>query len=58
MPRVAPVTTTDRPAMDVNMLAFPFPAAPGLALSPADLRRLPRTCAPDLAGAPQPSRLR
>jgi len=28
MPRVAPVTTTARPAMDVNMLAFPFPAAP------------------------------
>src|SRR5499427_906111 len=26
MPRVAPVTTTARPAMDVNMLAFPFPA--------------------------------
>src|SRR5215467_6045380 len=24
MPRVAPVTTTARPAMDVNMLAFPF----------------------------------
>src|SRR5690349_24546456 len=27
MPRVAPVTTTARPAIDVNMLAFPFPAA-------------------------------
>ena len=30
----------------------------GARLSPADLRRLPRTCAPDLAGAPQPGRLR
>src|SRR5260370_11775736 len=38
MPRVAPVTTTDRPAMDVNMLAFPFPAAPRGALSVVDQR--------------------
>ena len=46
MPRVAPVTTTARPAMDVNMLAFPFPAARGRALSVADLQ------------GPQPTRLR
>src|SRR5215471_4367699 len=39
MPRVAPVTTTARHAMDVNMVAFPFPAARGLAL-------LSRTCRP------------
>src|SRR5579863_9025089 len=28
MPRVAPVTTTAHPAMDVNMLALPFPGRP------------------------------
>src|SRR5215472_8591358 len=35
MPRVAPVTTTARPAIDVNMLAFPFPG--GLAPQPAEV---------------------
>src|SRR5260370_270181 len=38
MPRVGPGTTTDRRAMDVNMLALPFPTAPRGALSVVDQR--------------------
>src|SRR5215470_5628289 len=37
MPRVAPVTTTARPAIDVNMLVLPFLVAPALLTEPAEV---------------------